>query len=87
MPCIVNGAGYWWQNNITIMENFGTETTNKQRNYAWDELSLRAKKMLRYIWQQTIGSPLQFCRIMQENATGEKYNTLLEVERYLIDED
>jgi hypothetical protein len=64
-----------------------SETTYKQRNYAYDELSDKAKKMLSYIYKSaTLSDPLTYCRIMMEDANGEKYSTLLEVERYLIHE-
>jgi hypothetical protein len=63
-----------------------TETTYSQTNFAHEELSKKAKELLKKCYSATLCSPLQFCRIMQEDATGEKYNALLEVERYLINE-
>ena len=65
-----------------------TETAEPQPvNWAYEELSPKAKKLLSYIWKTaTLSSPLQFCRIMQEDAIGSKYMALLEVERYLINE-
>ena len=62
-----------------------TETTTKQNSFI--DLSKEAQKILNYIYKNaTFSSPLEYCRIMQESATGMKYYNLLEVEAYLINE-
>jgi len=53
---------------------------------AYKELSKIAKELLSKCYTSTLCSPLQYCRLMQESATGNKYSALLEVERYLINE-
>jgi hypothetical protein len=66
-------------------KNIQSETESKQQNTAFDDLSPKAKKILSYIWENSNDS-LLFCRSMQESAHGAKYSTLIEVERYLINE-
>lgn len=62
-----------------------SETTTPQNNFI--DLSKEAKKLLSYIYKNaTFSSPLEYCRIMQESATGMKYYNLLEIEAYLINE-
>jgi len=62
-----------------------TETTTPQHfDFAYDELSDQAKKLLSICYNATLVSPLSACRIMQESAKGSKYMALCEVETYLI---
>jgi hypothetical protein len=67
-------------------ENFTEVTEYKNFDYAYDELSNYAKKLLSKCYSSTLSSPLSYCRIMQEDARGEKYAALCEVEIYLINE-
>lgn len=63
-----------------------TKTTYKNYNYAYAELSEKAKMLLSKCINETMLSPLSYCRMLQESAKGEKYIALCEVERYLINE-
>lgn len=57
------------------------------KNYSdQDLLSPLAKELLKKCHKSTLVSPLEYCRLMQENASGKKYHALLEVENYLINE-
>jgi hypothetical protein len=69
------------------MEEF-TETCDNSGgfNFAYDELSPLAKKLLLVCFDATIVSPLERCRIMKEAAKGAKLYALYEVERYLIND-
>jgi hypothetical protein len=67
-------------------ENFTEVTERENFDFAYDELSEYAKKLLSKCYNSTLASPLSFCRIMQESATGAKYVALCEVEKYLINE-
>lgn len=67
------------------MEHY-TETASKAAQYGYNDLSPLAKKLLKKCYSSTLSIPLQFCRIMQEDATGAKYLALNEVELYLINE-
>lgn len=67
-------------------ENFTEVTERDNFNLAYDELSEYAKKLLSKCYDSTLASPLSFCRLMQESATGAKYIALCEVENYLINE-
>lgn len=51
-----------------------------------ESLSPMAKKLLKKCHNATFVSPLEYCRLMQEDAKGKKYMALIEVEHYLINE-
>ena len=63
-----------------------SETTYSQNSIPYSELSDRAKKLLNQCHAASLCSPLELCRMKQENATGIYYDALLEGERYLINE-
>jgi len=63
-----------------------SETTTPQNNYFADELTPKQKKLLSFCHNQTLLSPLEACRALQEDAKGQKYRDLCKVERYLINE-
>jgi len=60
--------------------------TSRGFDFAYEELSSSARKIVVKCHSSTMLSPLQYCRMLQENATGEYLTGLMEAEAYLINE-
>jgi hypothetical protein len=52
----------------------------------FNELSPSVQKIVEKCHKSTMSSPLQYCRMLQEDAKGQHYMDLVDAERYLINE-
>lgn len=52
----------------------------------FDNLTDSVKKIVEKCHKSTMLSPLQFCRMLQEDAKGQYYTDLVDAEHYLINE-
>jgi hypothetical protein len=64
-----------------------TTTKNYNHNFAYDELTNYEKVLLNKCYNNTLLSPLECCRVMQEHSHPAKYSALKNVEIYLINEN
>jgi hypothetical protein len=64
-----------------------TATPQTNFNFTYDQLTKQEKAILTKCYNNTFLSPLECCRMMQEGANPSKYNQLVNVEIYLINED